>query len=488
MLLCVVLGALIPSALGICSQSEGCATPKYPEGYCNTSGKCSLTETSSRPTPKTISLPIDMAVAEQVYLEPNITSVNCSNNTEKAVALNGTYQDISENVVILTDSGLELKVVDYDDLGQPIVCLNDSVDGIDNFTNVSFLECTSVFVSLNKSDYILLQNGSIQLNGLVINEIFYDNHKRLVICSDKIINSTYEINIHSIPGIKELTYIGCSLSVLGSSAVFVTYSIFPELRTFPGLILMNLCVAVAAINILYVTVLPVILFYPLKQICTTIAVLLHYFYLAQFSWMTIFSFETTKSFYQARKLIKSSKKAKCKFLILYMFLAWFVPLVIIGVSIFLNYTTSLVDYGENSHGEIDICWINHFYSYIVAFFVPLFLSLSFNFVFLIVISILLCRACKDQYKLGRSSTVNLVRVWVAIFFVTGLTWTFGFLALADGLSWMWYLFVIFNSAQGFSIFITFIFTKKIFKLYKDLMKRLFKSRHILGSTPRRQMV
>ena len=54
---------------------------------------------------------------------------------------------------------------------------------------------------------------------------------------------------------------------------------------------------------------------------------------------------------------------------------------------------------------------------------------------------------------------------------TGLTWIFGFLALVDPTSSLWYPFIIFNSTQGFSIFLAFLCTKKIFKLYSGLLRR-----------------
>jgi len=43
-----------------------------------------------------------------------------------------------------------------------------------------------------------------------------------------------------------------------------------------------------------------------------------------------------------------------------------------------------------------------------------------------------------------------------------------FLAIPDATNWAWYPFVIFNSTQGFTIFLAFLLNKKAFKRYIDL--------------------
>ena len=58
------------------------------------------------------------------------------------------------------------------------------------------------------------------------------------------------------------------------------------------------------------------------------------------------------------------------------------PLLISLVSIVVNFTTTgLVLYGVLANGSlVEKCWINHFESAVIAFMVPLVLTLSFNLV------------------------------------------------------------------------------------------------------------
>ena len=431
-----------------------CRPTQCPEGYSMTGGRCSYADTDSPGS----------------FKDLNFTSVNCS--TRIIVFKNESYIDLGNGTIVLKKAGLRVEVLEYDDLGHPVICQQNNTE------EMSYLNCTSALVVLNESDYTVIENGSISFEGIVVEVRFRDEYDRPLICPD-LITSTFNNTRNGVlapsPGIQELTYIGCSLSVLGAIAVLLTYSIFSELQTFPGLVLMNLCVAIFANNLVFIIGGPVIQYYPLKEICSTLAILLHYFYLSQFSWMSIFSFETMKNLYQARRLVKYSRQGKYKYLAMYLAMGWILPLLIITITIIVNFTTEgLVLYGVNSQGQIaDNCWINHYQSFIIAFVLPLVLSLSCNLVLFVITTFLLCRAYKDQSKVHKSNIFTMIRVWLAIFTITGLTWIFGFFAIFQEVNWMWYLFVIFNSTQGFSIFLTFIFTKKVLNLYKmQIRKRL----------------
>ena len=437
-----------------------CRTTQCPEGYSRTGGRCSYVDSTS-----------DLSSGS--FQDLNYTLFNCSN---PIVVSNESYIDLGNDIIVLKEVGLTVEVLEYDNLGRPIVCQQNN--------SAPYLNCTSALVVLNASDYTVLENGSIRFGGTVVEVGFRDEFGRPLICPDLIdssLNNTLNGLLATLPGIQALTYIGCSLSVLGAVAVLLTYSIFSDLQTFPGLVLMNLCAPIFATNLLFIIGGPVIQYHPLKEICSTLAIVLHYFYLSQFSWMSIFSFEMTKTFYQARKLVQDSRQAKRKYLAIYLTIGWVLPLVISTITIIVNFTTEgLVLYGVNSQGQIAGCWINHYQSFIIAFVLPLVLSLSCNLILFIITTVLLCRAYRDQAKVDKSNISTMIRVWLAVFTITGLTWIFGFLALLEEVSWIWYLFVIFNSTQGFSIFLAFIFTKKILNLYKTLIAKKMKARFFIS--------
>lgn len=49
---------------------------------------------------------------------------------------------------------------------------------------------------------------------------------------------------------------------------------------------------------------------------------------------------------------------------------------------------------------------------------------------------------------------------VCIFFLLGLAWVFGFVSIGDARLVFAYLFCIFNSMQGFAIFVFFVFRER----------------------------
>ena len=152
---------------------------------------------------------------------------------------------------------------------------------------------------------------------------------------------------------------------------------------------------------------------------------------------------------------------------------WSIPFLITTVSIIVDFTTdSLVSYGVLSDGRLGSCWINHFESAIVAFIVPLVLTMIINLILFIVVTVLLCLAARSSKKLDKKHKHPYFRLSLAIFSTTGLTWILGFIALLAGTGWAWYPFIIFNSTQGFVLFFAFLFTKHVLKLYWNLLLRL----------------
>ena len=130
---------------------------------------------------------------------------------------------------------------------------------------------------------------------------------------------------------------------------------------------------------------------------------------------------------------------------------------------------NLVQYGVLEDGRQGSCWINHFESAIVSFIVPLVVSFLINATLFVMVTTHICLAAHSSLKIDKGQNIQYFRVNVATFSVTGLTWMFGFIALLAGTSWAWYPFIILNITQGFVIFVAFILTKRVLKLYWNLL-------------------
>ena len=332
--------------------------------------------------------------------------------------------------------------------------------------------CTLTLIALNSSEYVRVDNHTILYQDRPFKVVTRDHLDRPVICINLTNNGTRLVNATTVVtplAFIVLTYIGSSLSILGSIAILLTYSIFRELRSLPSKILMNLATAFLVSDLL-------ILLYGASSASpftlegtATMAILLHFFMLSRFSWMSLMAFESCRVFGLAVKLQSDiSKKSKTILLMVYLVIGWGLPFTITLITIIINYATDgLVLYGETSNGTVGPPWINHPPSAAVAFLAPIVLALLFNAAAFIASSVLLCKAAFSEKRSGSKNGANLryFRVIVALFSVMGLTWLFGFLALIGQISWAWYPFIILNSSQALWIAATFLLTKKIIKLY-----------------------
>ena len=360
---------------------------------------------------------------------------------------------------------------------RPIVNTNDY--GVDTNGNGSSGNCSSekLIALMDPSVFEFVSTDILIYNDDYYMVEFNTSNGTPVICVNFSSNSTSTINFYAITYSAEyliLTYIGCPLSVMGCIFILITYSVFKELRTLPSQILMQLAVAILFGNVLILVSGSVgETLQRTKAMCTLVAILTHYAFLSQFLWMSLISTEITRNFYQAYKMrARESKAYKIKLLVMYTLLGWGTPLLIVVLTVIVNFTnTNLVLYAELEDGSPGYCWINHIFSLLVAFVIPLAISLIYNTVVFLIATIYLCVSSLSHSRLNSSTKLPFLRLNAAIFSVSGITWIFGFIALLPNFEWAWIPYTILNSSQGFIIFVAFLCTKKVALLYRDLFIR-----------------
>ena len=398
---------------------------------------------------------------------------------ESLIELNETdsFQYIGENSVLFANQVLEVEF--NTSRGFPVVCINITENGTELVNVVdSFSECNESLIELNETDsFQYIGNNSVLFANQVFEVEFNTSRGFPVVCINFTENGTELVNVTiTVFRYPEayfiLTYIGCSLSVIACVLLLVTYGLFKELRTLPSRIVMNLTVAIIIGNLLILLGGPVTVAFLTIELCASVAILLHYFFLSQFSWMSIISFEMTHTFYRAYKLRPTESKGfKRNLLVTYIFIGWGAPLIITAVTMIVNYTTDgLVLYGVQEDGTLGSCWINHLDSSVAAFIAPLALSLLFNSVAFVATMLLICVTARSQSKgrLHKNTNVPYIRLTVAVFSISGLTWLFGLLAIFSSVAWTWYPFIVFNTLQGLFIFVVFLATKRVILLYLNL--------------------
>ena len=346
--------------------------------------------------------------------------------------------------------------------------------GTHNSSNGSVVMCEGLIV-LQESEFELLDNDTLLFHNDTF-EIMGYNDSSPIICSNFTQNGTVPQHLtmfdYSYPPILSiLTYVCCSLSVVGCVVVLLTYSLFRELRTLPGQILMNLASTILATCLFLLVGIPVAVLAEKDELCEATAMLLHLVMLSQFSWMSIMSFELLRTFYRASRLQPvEDKSTQKKILFLYLLIGWGIPILILMVSLLVNFTTDMIQYGRDG-----FCWIGHVTSFYVVLLAPVALSIVFNGITFVLTFRLLYKASKDQAKLKKEQNTSYLRIYLSVLSITGLTWIFGFLAILIGDDWAWYAFIILTSTQGLVICMAFIFTQKIVGLYKKLLTPSFYS-------------
>ena len=397
-----------------------------------------------------------------------LSSANCTNST--VITLEGGAYSLRGNDSIFWISyNLNVSIESVNTNGRPIVC----IPRVENATCVPIiLESNEYTQQDNNSRMLVLVSGSERY---VIEG--YDPEGRPLICSNytRTRNQTTTNHFQYPIAFGILIYICLIVDFVSGLLFLLTFLLFKELRTFFSKLMVNFMVSIILGDTIFVIGGPSFALLNLPPLCTAVGIILHYVFLCRFGWMTVMGSELVRSFYNIKKLNKGAVE-NWKLLSLYMLVGWLSPLVIVIPTIIVNFT---VDNSVN-YGVGNICWINGVIALIVTFAVPVGVSIVYNTIAFIAV-IIVVSYIKNQPMLSstypkeyRKQLWKDVRFAFAVFTLTGLSWIFGFLALLyhDGhleLSWAWYLFTIFSSTQALAVSVAFLFTKKVFRLYRSLL-------------------
>ncbi|XP_046351853.2 uncharacterized protein LOC124132157 isoform X2 [Haliotis rufescens] len=243
-----------------------------------------------------------------------------------------------------------------------------------------------------------------------------------------------------------ITIIGLSLSILGLSLTVLTFIIFRKLRrNRVQQTLFNLALAELFSWIVFLA--------GINQTqdyigCIAVAVLLHYLILVSFMWMLM---EAVLHYFQFVKVLGTYIS---KYMLKTALPAWGIPLL--PPVIILAIDPSLYRGGEN------YCWMS-LTPFYYGFSLPVGLIIISNIVLYIMVVVNICRkssAAVRSTQADRDRMIVNVRASCLCFVLLGLSWVFGYMAIADARVVFQYIFTITNSIQGFLIFILFIARNK----------------------------
>uniref|UniRef100_A0A8D3AET6 Adhesion G protein-coupled receptor L3 n=1 Tax=Scophthalmus maximus TaxID=52904 RepID=A0A8D3AET6_SCOMX len=242
-----------------------------------------------------------------------------------------------------------------------------------------------------------------------------------------------------------ITWVGILLSLVCLLISLFTFCFFRGLQSDRNTIHKNLCISLFIAESLFLVGInrgdqPIA--------CAVFAALLHFFFLAAFTWMFL---EGVQLYIMLVEVFESEHSRRRYFYLV----GYGVPALIVAVS-------AAVDY--RSYGTDRVCWLRLDTYFIWSFIGPATLIIMLNVIFLgIALYKMFHHTAILKPDSGCLDNINYqdyepeIKSWVigaiALLCLLGLTWAFGLMYVNESTVVMAYLFTIFNSLQGMFIFI-----------------------------------
>ncbi|XP_078673400.1 adhesion G protein-coupled receptor L2-like [Branchiostoma floridae x Branchiostoma belcheri] len=241
-----------------------------------------------------------------------------------------------------------------------------------------------------------------------------------------------------------ITYVGCIISIVCLFLCICVFLGFRRVRCPRTIIHANLCFCLLAAEVVFLVAVkrteP-------KIVCDVIAIVLHYLFLAVFTWMCV---EGVELYVLLIKVFNLKKKR----LIYYHLVGYVTPAIVVGVSVAVDYYV----YDMNGYGTDKYCWlsVNVTNYFIWSFVGPVLLIILVNLGFM-VMTLKVIYSQKSNKKGEKSEQGQKLKFWirvsVALLCVMGVTWVFGVLSISGETVMFAYIFTVINSFQGLFIFI-----------------------------------
>ncbi|XP_077972920.1 uncharacterized protein LOC120337160 isoform X3 [Styela clava] len=267
-----------------------------------------------------------------------------------------------------------------------------------------------------------------------------------------------------------LTYIGCSLSIFGLLCTLISYLMFEKLRKeVPAKILICLCAALITVNIVYLCLQSA--YYSSHTTCVAIAAIMHYALLSSLMWMGL---EAINMYIALVKVFNTYYR---KYMLKMSLAGWGVPLLIVLIAFIVQFATGIPSYEMNSKTEI--CWLRKdvFYGTLVAPFAIVFLLNSV--IYCLVLAQLLgmssrklkhLDSARKLKKPAKRENFRKLRGAIGLMALLGISWGFALGTFDKAALTFAYVFVVFNSSQGFWVFIFHcVLKKEVSKCWKKLI-------------------
>lgn len=253
-----------------------------------------------------------------------------------------------------------------------------------------------------------------------------------------------------------LNLVCITASLLCLILTFITYCVFPNLRTLPGINNMFLVVSLFLSQLLMVV-------RPLFRSSglPIVSALSHFSWLSTFSWLQVCSFHVFRVFNANGKPRFGGSKMR-KTIYQYNIYAYGSSLIIvlsnIGVSL-------IVTGGSNTGYDKTNTLMTYKTAFVTTLIAPLALICLTNVIFYVFTAYRICSTPKIEKQSG--NRVHFT-VYVRLFCLTGLSWILQIMDTFLELSVLTYIVTFLNGSQGVFIFVSYVCNERGRKLYRKV--------------------
>nr|XP_034960722.1 adhesion G protein-coupled receptor L1 isoform X2 [Zootoca vivipara] len=261
-----------------------------------------------------------------------------------------------------------------------------------------------------------------------------------------------------------ITWVGIVISLVCLAICISTFCFLRGLQTDRNTIHKNLCINLFITELLFLIGIDKTQY---EIACPIFAGLLHYFFLAAFSWMCLEAIHLYLMLVEVFESEYSRKK--------YYYLGGYCfPALVVGIAAAIDY---------RSYGTEKACWLRVDNYFIWSFIGPVSFVIVINLVFLMITLHKMIR--NTSVLKPDSSRLDNIKSWalgaITLLFLLGLTWAFGLLFINKESVVMAYLFTTFNAFQGMFIFVFHCALQK--KVHREFSKCLRHASCCLRSPP-----
>lgn len=259
-----------------------------------------------------------------------------------------------------------------------------------------------------------------------------------------------------------ITILFICISLICSSMLITTYSLFKNLRTLPGQTVLNLAMAFFLSDVMTI-VITAVLDSTRQSPSPWLFIIQNTFFNGRFMWMAIVGFEISRHVYKGMTLKFDTPAKKRRWLTAYLAIGWGLPVVVGAASAAVEFS------GAEAHRTTKLFAANGR----VVIYGPISLSLAFNVAVATFLMVLLRIAHMRRSKFRgtvKKGTLKFSKVFLVVLTVLGFTWfaVFLLLTIAKTVPAVQYIYILLNTTQPIFVCVAFLGNQKTIAQYAAL--------------------